>query len=184
MRTLVVFLVTLGLFASACGSDSESGSAGDAAPVQSGDNSAFTLSADAFADGEEIPVQFTCDGVDVSPRLFWTGVGEGVTEYALIMDDPDANGFVHWVVYGLPVSARELGEGEQPGDWLEGTNDFGRIGYNGPCPPEGPHEYQITMYTLSENLDLAEGASAQQVRDAIDGLVVSTATYSGTYARP
>jgi Raf kinase inhibitor-like YbhB/YbcL family protein len=181
-RVVLSLLVAIALVAAvACGSDSdeaddEGATMPDAQPVQ--------LSSDAFAAGGEIPPRFTCDGEDVSPRLFWTAVGDG-REFALIVDDPDANGFVHWVVYGIPITARELPEGAAAVEPRRfGTNDFGRIGYGGPCPPPGaPHQYDFTLYSLSEPVDLPPGATAAQLRDAIAGTVLAEGRYSGFYGR-
>jgi len=184
---LLLVLAALVVLAAACGSDADddasSMTADDDATV-SGDSQPFEISSDAFEDGGTIPVRFTCDGADVSPRLFWTAVDEG-RELALIVDDPDANGFVHWVVYGLPITARELPEDAPEGrQGVSGTNDFGKTGYGGPCPPEGaPHQYDFTLLALSEPVDLRPRASAAELRDAIEGTVLEEARYSGFYGR-
>jgi len=177
----LLLLLLAGLVASvgvACGSESS-------AEVSADDVPTLQLSSDAFESGAEIPRRFTCDAADVSPRLFWTAVGDG-RELALIVDDPDAGGFVHWVAYGIPISARELPEDAEEGDQgVPGTNDFGNTGYGGPCPPQGsgPHQYDLTLFSLSEPVDLAPGATAAELRRAIDGTVLQEARYSGFYER-
>jgi Raf kinase inhibitor-like YbhB/YbcL family protein len=137
-----------------------------------------------FADGGDIPQVYTCDGQDVSPPLSFTDVPAGTQELALLVEDPDAPGgtFVHWVAWGIDPSKAALAEGESPPG--AGTNGFGRRGYGGPCPPKGaPHRYVFTVFALSRRLDLAAGASAQDLRRAMAGGVVAEGRLVGRYAR-
>ncbi|MBZ5641007.1 MAG: YbhB/YbcL family Raf kinase inhibitor-like protein, partial [Acidobacteriia bacterium] len=111
----------------------------------------FALKSPAFERGARIPVRHTCDGEDVSPRLEWTDPPALTRSLALVVDDPDApvGNWVHWVVFDLPASARILPEGapkdaslREPAGAIQGKNDFGRLGWGGPCPPPGkPHRY-------------------------------------------
>ena len=105
---------------------------------------AFKLTSTAFQAGGTIPKKFTCDGPDLSPGLAWTDPPAGTQSLSLIMDDPDApvGTWVHWVLYDLPASASELPENVPKENELsngarQGRNDFRKIGYGGPCPPEG-----------------------------------------------
>ncbi len=95
----------------------------------------------SFGEGESIPSKFTCDGVNVSPHLSWESSVEGIKTFVVIVEDPDASSgnFTHWVVYNIPVEVNTLMENSTPtknvrDEVLMGTNDFGRIGYGGPCP--------------------------------------------------
>src|ERR1035437_528343 len=104
----------------------------------------FRLTSPAFESGEDIPNEFTCDGPDSSPPLIWTDPPPGTETLALIVDDPDAPSgtWVHWVLYNLPATARGLSEGvakdrQLPDGARQGGNNFGKLGYNGPCPPRG-----------------------------------------------
>ena len=116
----------------------------------------------AFAAGQPIPDKYTCAGLNVSPPLTWTNPPAGAKSSALIADDPDAPGgtWVHWVIYNLPPSVTSLAEGtppspQLPGGAKQGVNDFGQIGYGGPCPPPGkPHRYFFKIYALDTTLDL------------------------------
>ena len=142
------------------------------------------LTTDAWTEGEEIPIQFTCDGDDVPPRLFWTAIPEETLELALIVEDDDANGFVHWVVYGVNPTDREFSQGADI-KYPEGRNDFGRDGYGGPCPPAGEtHSYRFTFLALSETTDLESGATADELRAKAEGAVIETAELTGIYTRP
>lgn len=141
----------------------------------------------AFAEGEAVPAEFTCDGENVSPPLRWSGVPERAAELVLLVEDPDAPGdtFVHWVVFGLDPGLPGLERGTLPAGALEGGNDFGEVGYAGPCPPEGdaPHRYVFTLYAISEPLGLQEGASAEEVREAIAEITIAGGELTGTYGR-
>jgi Raf kinase inhibitor-like YbhB/YbcL family protein len=149
------------------------------------------LTTTAFAPGGNIPKPFTCDGGDVSPALAWTAPPPGTQSFALIMDDPDAPGgtFVHWVVYNLPASARELPERLAPnaqlhGGGFQGKNDFPITGYAGPCPPRGkPHRYFFKLYALDTQLNLKLGARKQDVEPAMKGHILAEAQLMGQYGR-
>jgi len=154
----------------------------------------FQLTSSAFADGQAIPREHTCDGDDVSPPLTWTGVPEGAESLVLIVDDPDAPDpaapkltWVHWVLYNLPPSTVSLRPGvkasELPSGTREGLNDWKRTGYGGPCPPIGRHRYFHKLYALDVSLpDL--GATTKAVLErAMAGHVLAKAQLMGTYER-
>ena len=149
------------------------------------------LKASAFNPASDIPAEFTCDGSDMSPALSWSAPPEGTRSFALIVDDPDApNGtWVHWVLYDLPATARELPGGVEPHGTLpsgarQGRNDFGKIGYGGPCPPSGPaHRYYFRLYALDTGLDLKPGASRAQLDRSMRSHVLAHAELMGRYGR-
>jgi Raf kinase inhibitor-like YbhB/YbcL family protein len=146
----------------------------------------LTLASADFRSGGRIPVRFTCDGRDVSPSLSWTGVPTGTRRLALIVDDPDANHFIHWIAYAIDPEAARLGEGAGAANSAlrQGTNDFGRVGYGGPCPPSGTHRYVFTLYALAGPLGLDGNPRGAAVRAALAGAVVlAKATLTATYAR-
>jgi len=152
---------------------------------------ALELSSSAFQEGGEIPTKYTCEGQDVSPTLTWGKPPAGTQSLALIVDDPDApvGVFTHWVLFNLPADSRGLPEAmptqaQLPDGSLQGKNDFGKIGYGGPCPPPGrPHRYQFTLYALDQTLDLKAGASKKQVLDAMQGHILAQGRLTGTYQR-
>jgi Raf kinase inhibitor-like YbhB/YbcL family protein len=149
----------------------------------------FTLTSSAFTGGGTIPKRYTCDGEDVSPPLSWSGVaggaGEAPAAYALIVDDPDANEFVHWVAVDIPGASTQLPEGARgSAAGIQGRNDFGRTGYGGPCPPRGrAHRYVFQLLALSRTLGLKGTPTAQDVRRAAAGATLAEATLSATYTR-
>jgi Raf kinase inhibitor-like YbhB/YbcL family protein len=146
----------------------------------------FRLTSSDFSEGDAIPRRHTCDGEDVSPVLEWSGAPDEAQALVLIVDDPDARGFVHWIVYDMtPTQSGGLPEGfsESPDAPAQGTNDFRRTGYGGPCPPSGTHRYDFTLYALSEPTGLSGSPRADEVRAALSGRIIAEARLSGTYTR-
>lgn len=175
---VIVLFVALG---AGCGGGGDAAVETSAPPASS-----LTLTSPAFDDGGPIPRPFTCDGDNVSPPLRWTGVPEGAVSLALVVDDPDAprGTFTHWVVWGLPPSLGELPEGAIPGVAHQGRNGFGRDAYGGPCPPgHSTHHYRFELLALSAHLQLEPGASANDLRGAVEGEVLGRAVLTGTYSR-
>lgn len=144
----------------------------------------------AFEEGAMIPKQYTCDGANVSPPLKWSGLPTGTKSVAMIADDPDApvGTWVHWVLYGLPPDSKELTE-NQPLDRMlangakQGTNDFRKIGYGGPCPPSGTHRYFFKMYALDSEIPLDPGARKAQLLKAMEDHVLAKGELMGKYQR-
>ena len=151
--------------------------------------SEFQLKSSAFSNGGAIPPKFTCDGLDVSPELSWNDPPEGIKAFALIMDDPDAPSgtWVHWVVYDLPPSVRELPEGVPKKKDVQigarqGMNDFRRVGYGGPCPPHGAaHRYSFRLYALDQPTQLPAGASKGDVEHAMKGHILAQSELIGRF---
>lgn len=150
----------------------------------------FTLSSPSFSSGGGIPRRFTCDGDDVSPALEWADAPTGAQSFALIFDDPDApsGNWVHWVLYDLPAPTRALAETTRPSPrpeagGIHGLNSWGRSDYGGPCPPDGTHRYFFRLYALDTPLGLSPGATADQLRKAMEGHILGLAELMGTYRR-
>ena len=146
----------------------------------------FRLSSTAFADGGEIPARFTCDGEDVSPNLTWEGAPPETAALALVVDDPDARGWVHWVVFDLTgTSSGGIAEGvsTSPDAPPQGTNDFRRVGWGGPCPPSGEHRYVFRLLALDEPLGLTGAPRAGEVLAAAEGHIVGEAHLTARYRR-
>lgn len=151
----------------------------------------FKLGSETFSDGGVIPAKYTCDGLDVSPPLHWSDYPLTTESFVLIVEDIDAPGgiFTHWLLYNLPANINRLEEvvekvDELPSGALQGVNDFGRVGYGGPCPPPGkPHRYVFKMYALDEVLDLKPRMSRQELLNSIKGHVIAEARLTGIYSR-
>lgn len=143
----------------------------------------INLTSPAFGAGQAIPTQHTCDGSDVSPPLAWDGVPAGVDSFALIVTDPDAGGFVHWVLTDIPGDLRELPEGQGDAIGVPGRNDFGRSGWGGPCPPSGEHRYVFELLAVSQPLRQGGNATADRVRSIAAGATLARGELTGVYTR-
>jgi Raf kinase inhibitor-like YbhB/YbcL family protein len=144
------------------------------------------LTSTVFENGQSIPKRYTGDGEDVSPPLAWSEPPSGTKSFALICDDPDAprGTWVHWVLFNLPADLRGLPEAAEAGHAVEGTNDFGNLGYGGPSPPPGkPHRYFFKLYALDTALNLPAGASKADVVAACKGHVLAEGELMGKYQR-
>jgi len=150
---------------------------------------AFYLTVAAFKQNEFIPKEFTCDGPDISPALEWTEPPAGTESFAIIVDDPDAPAgtWVHWVLYDIPGDTHKLEDGiakdrQLPNGARQGRNDFGKIGYNGPCPPKGgPHRYFFKLYALDKKMNLKAGASKAELERAMKGHLLGKAEVVGRF---
>ena len=155
-------------------------------PAQGGTlGGALSLTSTAFASGQSIPVEFTCDGGGMSPPLAWGATPEGTVELVLTVIDPDAKGFVHWVLAGVDPSVQALSQGSVPDGVAQALNGAGKPGWTGPCPPKGPpHHYVFTLYALSAASTITDGMPAA---DALAALAkqkaITTTTLTGTYQR-
>ena len=164
----------------------------------------LTLTSPSFRNNQPIPAKHTCSGEDVSPALKWEGAPAETKSFALVCDDPDAPGgtWVHWLIYDMDVS--ELPENTSkidavgtrlmvaPGTaggktWFaaQGMNDFGKVGYGGPCPPRGHgvHHYHFRLYALDVDLKLASRTTRQQLEAAMKGHIIAEAELVGTFER-
>lgn len=149
------------------------------------------LTSSAFTNGGPIPKEYTCDGKDVSPPLSWTNLPPSTQSIALTVDDPDAPSgiWVHWILFNLPADTTSLPVGMPTTDALDsgarqGSNDFGGVGYGGPCPPRGkPHRYVFKIYALDAPLALESGSMRRMLINAITGHIIDEGELVGTYGR-
>jgi Raf kinase inhibitor-like YbhB/YbcL family protein len=144
----------------------------------------------AFKEGEMIPKKFTCDDRDISPPLAWSEGPAGTKSFVLICDDPDApvGTWVHWVLFNMPATTRELPENVAPEKTLafgekHGKNSWSKFGYGGPCPPSGTHRYFFKIYALDTSLNLAPGVIKAEVEKAMQGHIVAQGQLMGRYKR-
>lgn len=167
---------------------------GDERAGTGGLSMSFTLSSPAFRDQGEIPIQHTCEGEDVSPPLAWSSPPEGTRSLALIVDDPDAPDpkaprmtWVHWVLYNLPATARELPAAMTnealPSGTRVGQNDWKRDDYGGPCPPIGRHRYFHKLYALDISLPDLGAPTKAELEKAMQDHVLARAELVGTYEK-
>jgi Raf kinase inhibitor-like YbhB/YbcL family protein len=152
------------------------------------------INAASFVNEGKIPRMHTCEGYDLSPSLAWSGAPEGTKSFALIVDDPDAPDpkapkmtWVHWVLYNLPPGTASLVEAVAPSALpagaREGTNDWKRTGYGGPCPPIGRHRYFHKLYALDTVLPDLMNPDKAKLEAAMKGHILAEAVVMGTYQK-
>lgn len=150
---------------------------------------AFNITTPAFEQGASIPEVHSCKGDDTSPLLRWDAEPKGTETFALIMEDPDAPGgtFTHWMIYNLPDDCHELEkvipiEKHLENGAIQAKNDFGKIGYGGPCPPEGEeHRYFFKIFALNRQIPRESINSREDFLEAIDGYILDEAEYMGKF---
>ncbi len=152
------------------------------------------ITSPAFKHDGDMPALYTCEGKDIAPPLAWSGQPANTKSFALIVDDPDAPDpkapkmtWVHWVLYNLPSALTGLPEGVRAADLppgtREGTNDWKRAGYGGPCPPIGRHRYFFKLYALDTMLPDLGGPKKAQLEAAMQGHILAHAQLVGTYQK-
>ncbi len=151
----------------------------------------LTVSSPAFTEGGAIPKKYSCDGENISPALNWSGIPQNTKSLALIMDDPDApiGTFVHWVIYGLESNLKGLPEGVAKsalvtGIGMQGTNDYRKTEYDGPCPPKGStHRYYFKLYALDIVIEPKTGLSKAAVEKTMQGHILAQGQLMGKFGR-
>jgi Raf kinase inhibitor-like YbhB/YbcL family protein len=182
--TLVCFILVGGAFTSAQATTPKK-------------KSTLRLQSTSFTSGGAIPDKYTCKGDNLSPELSWKGAPAATKSFAIYCEDPDAptQTWVHWVIYNIPAkptdvttNIHELLEGfpraeKVPSGILQGSNDFKKIGYDGPCPPKGVHRYYFKLYALDSMLRLGGGMSKAQLEKAMKGHILASTQIMGVYGR-
>lgn len=144
------------------------------------------ITSSSFENDASIPPRFTCDGDDVNPPFDIVGVPKDATSLVLIMEDPDApvpGGWVHWTIFNIDPTTKEIKENSAPEAGIEGLTSFGKSAYGGPCPPSGTHRYQIKLYALDTMLDLDSSAKREDIESAMKGHVMDEDVLAGLYQR-
>ena len=138
------------------------------------------ISTAAFNAGDRIPKQYTCDGENIPPPVSFRNPPGNSRSLAVVLDDPDAPGglFTHWIVWNIPPAEASVMAG------TEGTNDFGKKGYGGPCPPHARHRYVLHCFALDTMLQLAPGSDRKAFDAAMRGHVLAEGKLEGWYERP
>ena len=153
---------------------------------------ALSIRSPKFAEGEAIPVKYTCNGDDISPPLEISGVPTEAVSLLLLFDDPDAahepagmgKTFDHWIVFNIPPGNMSIPEGNVPAGSLLGENSFARQEYGGPCPPTFRHTYYFRLYALDCELALPMGATRRNIEIQMAGHLIESTTLTGVYEQP
>jgi hypothetical protein len=141
------------------------------------------ITSSVFDNNEPIPEEYTCEGMDTNPPLIFKDIPEQTKRLVLVVEDPDAPGktWVHWLVYDMPVIEQIEQATTPPGK--QGTNDFRKLEYGGPCPPSGKHRYYFKLFALNKEVGLEEGKRKAEVEQAMQGHIITQSELIGTYAR-
>ncbi len=144
------------------------------------------VSSPAFEDNGPIPSQYTCDGVNINPPLKIENVPREVKSLALVFDDTDGprGSYVHWILWNIDPGVKEIQENSVPHGAIQGTNDFKKQNYGGPCPPRRGHKYVFKIYALDSLLTLSPNATKKDLEKAVEGHVMAQAQWEGVYKRP
>ncbi len=156
----------------------------------------FTVTSKAFSNGGEIPSEYTCDSINISPDISWIGAPKNTVSFLLICDDPDIpvktkvmQEWVHWVMYNIPVDVKSIAKSQVklsvlPWGARQGKNDSKSSGYSGPCPPNGEHRYFFRVYALDCMLDIDPSkATKRAVLDMAKGHILGSGELMGKYKR-
>lgn len=142
-----------------------------------------------FEKNGNIPKQYTCDGKDINPPFKIEGVDARAKSLVIIMEDPDVPTYLcedgmwdHWIKFNISVDTKVIEEGKEP-EGVSGVGTSGNMDYHGPCPPDGEHRYIFILYSLDTELDLLEGSSKTEVREAMHGHILQKTELIGIYAR-
>jgi Raf kinase inhibitor-like YbhB/YbcL family protein len=211
MKTLLfrsMFVLAVLLAAGFSAAPQQGGQAvGNSPPSPPPPGPTLVIASPSFGDGARIPVQYTCSATTpppggprnistgVSPALRWANAPKGTVSFVLVLHDPDAHipkattDITHWLVFNIPADTMQLPEAVPPdlplaNGGMQGTNVTGKAGYQGPCAgPPNPHHYTFELSALDQKLDLPQGATRDQVQEAMRGHVLGNAVYIGLFNR-
>jgi len=156
--------------------------------VQTTEGAKFSISSSAFESQKPIPSIYTCSGANINPPLTIENPPGNAKEFVLILHDPDAvdGDWVHWIAWNIPVDTTVIAEHSVPSGATEGTTDFGKVGYGGPCPPvgSGTHNYTFELYALNDTLTLDPQTKRDGLVAAMNGKVIARTQLIGTVVAP
>ncbi|BCU70502.1 YbhB/YbcL family Raf kinase inhibitor-like protein [Stygiolobus caldivivus] len=148
----------------------------------------MNVKSSSFKNEDFIPKEYTCDGSDISPDLEWDMV-PSAKSYAIIVEDPDAPAgtFIHWVIYNIKDNKlpKNVPKVNNVSSMIQGVNDFGKVGYGGPCPPKShpPHRYYFNVYALDVELPEKSGVTADELKRMMEGHIIDKGVIMGKYKR-
>lgn len=143
------------------------------------------ITSPAFKNNDKIPEKYTCEGLNINPTLKFHDVPAGTKSLVLMVEDPDAAAkpWVHWLVFNIPLTAGGFIENSIPPGAIEGICNGGTVGYEGPCPPKGLHQYLFKLYALDIILDIPDTSDRRTVLREMNGHVIAEAVLRGIYKK-
>jgi Raf kinase inhibitor-like YbhB/YbcL family protein len=141
------------------------------------------ITSGSFENNKEIPIKFTCKGINVNPDLYISGVPNNTKSLLIIVTDPDSTfgAFTHWIFYNINPKITAIPANSHPEGSLIAQNDFGKLEYNGPCPSIGKHRYFFKVFALDNMLDVPEGAGKTKVAELAKPHVIDSAMLTGVF---
>ncbi len=145
----------------------------------------FEISSPAFENNGTIGKQYGCAGENRNPLLKFGNVPTGAKSLAIVFDDIDAprGSYVHWILWNIDPRTGEIRDNSVPEGAVQGTNDFKKQSYGGPCPPTRPHRYIFRAYALDTPLSLTPDSTKADLERAMEGHILGQAELRGTYKR-
>ena len=143
------------------------------------------VSGPAFEGKGDLPGKYACDGANVNPMLRIENVPPEAKSLTLVFDDIDAprGTYVHWILWNIDPGTREIAENSVPEGAIQGTNDFKKRSYGGPCPPTRAHRYVLKIYALDIRLQLDSSSTKADLEKAMEGHVMANAELTTRYKR-
>jgi Raf kinase inhibitor-like YbhB/YbcL family protein len=149
--------------------------------------SSLTVTSKSIPSDLQVPVEYTCDGKNVSPQLTWSAPPEGTKSLAIVVDDIDTSGdYTHFIAINLPPETLSLREGADLGEIGAriGQNDGKSVRYDGPCPPRGViHRYRFRVLAVDQVLPLGEGATRAALDRALVGHLLGEGALVAVFSR-
>ena len=136
-----------------------------------------------WEDGEQIDVQFTCDGSKLSPSFDIAGMPEGTVTWGLSIVDQMALDAVHWALANVDPTINHVDAGVVPAGAVQSLNRLQKVGYAAPCPKAGePHTYVLTVYAVSQQLEVSDGMDAETMLTSLEAgsLGITSTTFTFT----
>lgn len=142
------------------------------------------ITSPAFENNGNVPAKYTCDGENINPPLVFSEIPAAAQSLVLIVDDPDSPSgtWVHWTIWNIDPKVTGIAENSIPTGTTQGTTNFGKEGYGGPCPASGIHHYHFKLYALDTKLYLP-GVRADSLEKAMVGHTLDQAELIGLYTR-
>jgi Raf kinase inhibitor-like YbhB/YbcL family protein len=143
------------------------------------------VSSPVFDHKGNLPRKYACDGANVNPPLRIDNIPPQAKILALVLDDADAprGTYVHWILWNISPLTKEIKENSVPEGAVEGTNDFKKQNYGGPCPPSRAHRYVFKLYALDTQLQLDPSSTKQALEKAMKGHIISEAEMIVSYKK-
>jgi Raf kinase inhibitor-like YbhB/YbcL family protein len=137
-----------------------------------------------WIDGEAVDPIFTCEGDRLSPSFTISGLPNGTISWGFSLVDFTAEDALHWGVANVSPEITSVEAGVVPFGATQSLNRIAKVGYAAPCPKAGElHTYILTVYALSQQLELIEGVDAATMLTSLEAGALAVAATTFTVQR-